>query len=105
GLQKLHLIDTRNNAFSWSLDLANYPLARDMQRLDEERTLVGYDLGFIELEWRTGRVLKDCRRWKDVTAVTRRADGCTLVTGMNLDGRGGVNVLMLDAEGAIVHTA
>jgi hypothetical protein len=40
-----------------------------------------------------------------VTAVTRRPDGSTLVTGMNLDGRGGVNVLTLDAAGAIAHTA
>ncbi|MRW89748.1 hypothetical protein GJ699_07110 [Duganella sp. FT80W] len=105
GLQRLHLIDTRSGEFAWTLDLADYPLARDMQRLDDERVLVGYDHGYFELEWRSGRVLTDCRRWKDVTAVTRRADGATLVTGMNLDGRGGVNVLTLDAAGDVLHTA
>ena len=105
GLQRLHLIDTRASRFAWTLDLADYPLARDMQRLDEDRVLVGYDEGYFELEWRTGRVLADCRRWREVTAVTRRADGATLVTGMNLDGRGGVNVLTLDAAGEVVHTA
>lgn len=105
GLQQLHLIDTRTGEFSWTLDLAEYPLARDMQRLDDRRVLVGYDLGYFELDWRSGRVLTDCRRWKDVTAVTRLADGSTLVTGMNLDGRGGVNVLTLDAQGGLAKVA
>lgn len=105
GLQRLHLIDTATQDFIWTLDLKDYPLARDMQRLDEERVLVGYDHGYFELEWRTGRVLADCRRWKDVTAVHRRADGNTLITGMNLDGRNGVNVLTLSPNGELLHTA
>ncbi|SDG54142.1 MULTISPECIES: hypothetical protein [unclassified Duganella] len=105
GLQLLHLIDTRTGEFAWTLDLAAYPLARDMQRLDDRRVLVGYDHGYFELDSRSGRVLMDCRRWKDVTAVTRLPDGATLVTGMNLDGRGGVNVLTLDAQGELVHVA
>jgi hypothetical protein len=105
GRQQLSLIDTRSGEFAWTLDLAAYPLARDMQRLDEKRVLVGYDRGFFELDWRSGRVLADCGRWTDVTAVTRRADGTTLVTGMGLDGRAGVNVLTLDAAGALVHSA
>jgi hypothetical protein len=105
GRQQLSLIDTRSGEFAWTLDLAAYPLARDMQRLDDERVLVGYDRGYFELDWRSGRVLADCCRWAEVTAVTRRADGATLVTGMNLDGRGGVNVLTLDAGGRLLHSA
>jgi len=105
GLQRLSLIDTRSGEFTWTLDLAAYPLARDMQRLDDERVLVGYDEGYFELEWRSGQVLTDCKRWKEVTAVTRRADGATLVTGMNLDGKGGVNVLTLDRAGQLIHSA
>jgi hypothetical protein len=105
GRQQLSLIDTRRGEFAWTLDLAAYPLARDMQRLDDDRVLVGYERGFFELDWRSGRVLDDCGRWQDVTAVTRRADGTTLVTGMDLDGRGGVNVLTLDAGGVLAHTA
>ena len=49
GLQQLSLVDTGRNAFEWSIDLADYPLARDMQRLDRDRVLVGYDRGFFEL--------------------------------------------------------
>ncbi|KGD54736.1 hypothetical protein DP49_5094 [Burkholderia pseudomallei] len=99
------LIDTGANTFTWTLDLADFPLARDMQRLDEDRVLVGYDRGFFELDLRTGRVLSDCGRWKEVTAVTRLADGSTLVTGMNLDGQDGVNVLIVSPDGEIVRSA
>lgn len=105
GHQRLSLIDTGANTFLWTLDLTDFPLARDMQRLDDDRVLVGYDRGYFELDWRTGRVLSRCDRWKDVTAVTRLADGSTLVTGMDLDGQGGVTVLTLDQEGRIVRSA
>lgn len=105
GRQQLSLISTRDSIFNWTLDLADFPLARDMQRLDEERVLVGYDHGFFELEWRTGRILANCDRWNEVTAVTRREDGSTLVTGLDLDGQGGVTVLTLDAEEKVAGTA
>jgi hypothetical protein len=105
GRQLLSLIDTGANEFIWTLDLAAWPLARDLQRLDAERVLVGFDRGFFELEWETGRVLSVCERWTDVTAVTRLADGSTLVTGTNLDGGGGVTVLTLDPALNVVATA
>jgi len=105
GRQQLHLIDAGRNKFLWSLDLARYPLARDMQRLDGDRVLVGYDHGYFELDWQRGTVLSDCRRWNDVTAVTRLDDGRTLVTGISLAGRAGVNVLTLDADGVVTATA
>jgi hypothetical protein len=105
GRQQLSLVSTKDSIFHWRLDLADFPLARDMQRLDDERVLVGYDHGFFELEWRTGRILANCNRWNEVTAVTRRPDGRTLVTGLDLDGQGGVTVLTLDAGGKVLHTA
>jgi hypothetical protein len=105
GRQQLSLIDTATDTFHWCLDLADYPLARDMQRLDDEHVLIGYDRGFFELEIATGRILKACARWTEVTAVHRRADGSTLVTGYNLDGSGGVNVLTLDANNELIDVA
>lgn len=99
GRQRLSLADTATDTFHWTLDLSPYPLARDLQRLDEQRVLVGYDRGFFELDIASGRVLTACSRWTDVTAVRRLADGRTLVTGWNLDGMGGVNVLTLDRDG------
>lgn len=105
GRQQLSLVDTATDTFHWTLDLSPYPLARDLQRLDARRVLVGYDRGFFELDIESGRVLTACARWTDVTAAQRRPDGCTLVTGWNLDGTGGVNVLTLDRGWHLVDTA
>jgi hypothetical protein len=105
GRQQLSLIDTATDTFHWTLDLSPYPLARDLQRLDAHRVLVGYDRGFFELDIASGRVLAACARWTDVTAVRRRPDGSTLVTGWNLDGTGGVNVLTLDRDLRLAATA
>lgn len=105
GRQQLVLVHTNLPAPAWALDLADYPLARDMQRLDQQRVLVGFDRGFFELDIASGRVLAACSRWRNVTAVHRRADGSTLVTGTDLDGTGGVNVLTLDRDLSLVHTA
>lgn len=105
GRQQLSHVDTATDTFHWTLDLSPYPLARDLQRLDARRVLVGYDRGFFELDIEAGRVLTACARWTDVTAVHRRPDGFTLVTGWNLDGTGGVNVLTLDSAWNVVGTA
>lgn len=105
GRQQLSLADTGPQGIRWTLDLAAWPLARDMQLLGEGRALVGFDRGFFELEIGTGRVLAVCERWTEVSAVCRRPDGSTLVTGFNLDGSGGINVLTLDRNLDLVHTA
>ena len=39
GRQQLSLVSTKDSIFHWVLDLADFPLARDMQRLDDERVL------------------------------------------------------------------
>jgi hypothetical protein len=105
GRQQLSLIDTTTSSFAWTLDLADFPLVRDLQRLDRERVLIGYDRGFFELEIATGRILAQCARWTEVTAARRISDGSTLVTGYNLDGSGGINVLTLDRNLDVTHTA
>ena len=105
GRQQLSFVDTATDTFHWTLDLSPYPLARDLQRLDDRRVLVGFDRGFFELDIESGRVLTACARWTDVTAVHRRPGGHTLVTGWNLDGTGGVNVLTLDREWNVVASA
>jgi len=105
GRQQLSLVDTATSTFHWTLDLARYPLARDLQRLDAQRALVGFDRGFFEIDIDTGRVLSVCDHWTGVTAVHRRADGNTLVTGWNLDGTGDVNVLTLDGALQLVDVA
>jgi len=105
GRQQLSLIDTTGNGIIWTIGLDAFPLARDIQRLDRERALVGYDRGFFELEISSGRVLNVCERWTGVTAACRQPDGSTLVTGFNLDGGKGINVLTLDRELKLVYSA
>lgn len=105
GRQRMSLIDTRDRTAGWTISLADYPLARDMQRLAPDRVLVGYDHGFFELQIATGAIDRVCAQWTEVTSVHRLADGRTLVTGHRLDGGDGVNVLTLDAQHRLQHTA
>ncbi len=105
GRQQMSLVDTAGQGICWTLELAAWPLARDMQLLGKGRALVGFDRGFFEIDIAAGRVLDVCERWTEVTAVCRQADGSTLVTGYNLDGSGGINVLTLDGKLDLVHTA
>lgn len=99
GRQRLHLVDTGDARAGWQRDLADFPLARDLQRIGRDRALVGFERGFIELDIATGAVLRACDRWTGVTAARRLPDGRTLVTGMNLDGGvDGIHVLTLDAD-------
>lgn len=105
GRQRISLIDTTRPGAQWSRDLADFPLARDMQRLDDDRVLIGFEHGFFELRIGTGEVLSSCDRWSDVTSACRLDDGSTLVTGYNLDGTGGINVLTLDRDLNLTRTA
>lgn len=106
GRQRLMLLDTSDAGSGWNLDLSDFPLARDLQRLDAQRALVGYDHGFFEIEIATGRVLKSCNRWRNVTAACRLPDGGTLVTGQDLEGESeSVCVLTLDRNGVVTQRA
>ncbi|MEI8095491.1 MAG: hypothetical protein WCG80_14875 [Spirochaetales bacterium] len=100
GKQTLGLYDTASGAAGWTLDLAELPLARDLQRLGPDRVLVGFDRGYFEVEIASGRVMGLQDRWRHVTSV-RRIDGRTLLTGLGLEGRLGVTVATLSASGAL----
>jgi hypothetical protein len=104
GRQRLSLVDTADPAYGWSLDLAEMPLARALQRIGPERALVGFDGGFFELDIASGKVLRLVRRWRNVTAAFR-LDGATLVTGHDLDGHGLVNVLKIGADDKVAGGA
>ncbi|HEX8403177.1 MAG TPA: hypothetical protein VF670_01060 [Duganella sp.] len=98
GHQKLSLIDTTNPRYGWTRSLADFPGACDMQRIAQNRALIGFERGFFELSISSGEVLAACDRWKDVRSACRLVNGATLVTGHNLDGSDGINVLTLDRE-------
>jgi hypothetical protein len=106
GRQRLHLIDTRDPAFGWQRDLADFPLARDLQRIGPDRVLVGFERGFFEIDVDSREIVRTCDRWAGVTAARRLDDGSTLVTGMNLDGGdNSIDVLTLDADLRVIATA
>lgn len=105
GRQRLSLFDSDRPGPLWSLDLAALPLARDLQRLDDDRVLVGYDRGFFILEIAKGTVLSVVDRWRRVTGARRGKDGTVLVTGLGLEGEGGVQVLRVDFKGGLLGAA
>jgi hypothetical protein len=103
GKQTLGLYQTNKDG-GWTLDLTELPLARDLQRVGTDTALVGFDRGFFEVQLSSGRVLGVTDRWRGVTSVSRRPDGTTLVTGVDLE-EPGVNVVTLDESGAVVRVA
>lgn len=105
GRQRLYRFEGGLTGPLWELDLAGYPQARALQRVGPDRALVGYDRGFLELDIRTGELVDAQDRWRDVTSATRFPDGRTLLAGLDLDGRGGVTLLELDAHGAVTREA
>lgn len=99
GNKRISLFDTDSSEVAWSFSIAeDYPLCRDMQRIGPDLALIGFDRGFFELEISTGRVARLREGWKTVTGAHRLPDGRTLVTGIDLDGTRGVNVITLDPE-------
>ncbi len=105
GRQSLGIFDCDGPGSHWSLSLAELPLARDLQLISPDRALVGFDRGYFELELSTGRPEKIVERWKGVSSVRRLAGGGTLLTGVDLDGGGGITVLSLDDKDKVVATA
>lgn len=103
GRQTLGVYDTDAPGVGWQLSLAELPLARDLQKLEGGRALVGFDRGYFEIDLATGHPVKVVDRWKGVTSV-RRVGETTLVAGVDLDGPG-VTVITLDALDAVVATA
>lgn len=103
GHQTLGLFHTDHPGEGWSLSLAELPLARDLQKVGDNRALVGFDRGYFEVDLATGQPVKVVDRWKGVTSV-RRLAGTTLVTGIDLAGATGITVLTLDAHDQVVKT-
>jgi len=99
GLQQLLHINENDPARNWVVKI-DHATPRDLQLIGGGRVLVGHDAGYTEYEIATGKVLKDVATYKGVTGARRRANGDTLLTGVNLGGATGVVVLELDAADA-----
>lgn len=87
----------------WIESLKGYPSARAMQRLDEDRVLIGYDRGYFIFSLTKREVIYDCSRWEQVSFVYRNSDGTTLICGLNLGGNDGVCLLTLDTHDNVIQ--
>lgn len=103
GKKNLLKADTASSRVQWLVSLSDYPQSRDMQRLNNETVLIGYENGYFVCEISTGKILHICDEWNSVTSVRRLSDGNTLVTGLDLAGEEGVCVLTLDKHDKIVE--
>jgi hypothetical protein len=56
GKQTLGLYDTSASEPAWLLGLAGLPLARDLQKLDSDKVLVGFNRGFFEVHQSLGTI-------------------------------------------------
>lgn len=104
GKQTLGLYDTSASEPAWLLGLAGLPLARDLQKLDSDKVLVGFNRGFFEVHVNSGKILTLQDRWNGVTSV-RRVGERTLLTGIGLEGRLGVTVATLTATAGLEKMA
>lgn len=103
GSQTLGLHDTVNKNWGWTLSLKSLPLARDIQRIDRNIVLIGFEKGYFEIDINSGKPIKIVDFLEGVTSVYRRDDGYTLLTGVNLMGEG-ISVLTLDPKNKIVNS-
>ncbi|MDC7232834.1 MAG: hypothetical protein PQJ58_06355 [Spirochaetales bacterium] len=104
GKQNLLKGNTGSETILWTRSLADYPTARALQRLDENRILMGYDRGYCIFDQRTGEILHDCSLWSKVTSAFRTSEGSTLITGQDLEEQSGVCVLTLDSSDRVINT-
>jgi hypothetical protein len=104
GKQNLLKADTESGKIHWTKSLADYPTARAMQRLNDDRVLMGYSRGYCIIEISTGKIIKDCARWRNVTSAYRNPAETTLITGLNLEDQMGVCVITLDQNDEVLTT-
>ncbi|WP_053228382.1 hypothetical protein [Spirochaeta cellobiosiphila] len=104
GKQTLGTYDTTNPDWGWTLNIDDYPLARDLQHIGTNLALVGFDRGYFELDSKSGQIHKVVDRWKDVSSCRRMENGNTLVTGLDLEEKG-INVLTLNPRDELVNVA
>ncbi|MDA3812408.1 MAG: hypothetical protein PF518_18990 [Spirochaetaceae bacterium] len=103
GKKTLLKADTDRKTILWKSDLSDYPQSRDMQKLDNDSVLIGYENGYFICASETGEILHDCRKWSNITSALRLSDGKTLITGLNLEGIQGVCLLKLDKDDQILE--
>ncbi len=105
GNRRVLLVDLENPSTAvWSTpldDAAKYGGGlRDLQLIGDDRVAVSVATGYVELDVRTGEVLKEVTQYAGVESLRRLPDGHTILGG-NSDG--GVTLQELDASDVVVQ--
>lgn len=104
GKQTLGAYDTADPNWGWTISIEHLPLGRDLQLLDNDIALVGFERGYFEINIINGEVTKIFDKWRNVTSVRRLKNGNTLITGQDLINKG-INVITLDPKDKIIKIA
>lgn len=103
GKQTLGTYDTTNPNWGWSFCLKDLPMGRDLQLVESDIALVGFDRGYFEININSGKPTKIVDRWNNVSSARRLKNGNTLITGQNLIEKG-INVITLNSNDEIIKT-
>ncbi|MGL1890055.1 MAG: hypothetical protein OCD02_00440 [Spirochaetaceae bacterium] len=103
GNQTLGTYDTTDTNWGWSFSLKDLPMGRDLQLVESNIVLVGFDRGYFEIDINSGKPTKIVDRWSNVTSARRLKNGNTLITGQDLIKKG-INVITLDPNDEIINT-
>lgn len=96
GLSQLSYVDFANPKSNWYLPV---PAGRDLQLVGNDLVLIGTGTGYEEREIRTGKKVKEVNTFKGTVAARRLSNGNTLLTGVNWEGKQGIVLAEVDAEG------
>ncbi|MEP6746451.1 MAG: hypothetical protein ABJB86_01925 [Bacteroidota bacterium] len=101
GISQLSYIDIENPSASWYMPI---PTGRDMQLAGNGRVLVGTGNGYEEREIATGKKTYELTTFPGTVAARRLRNGNTLLTGVNWQGKKGIVLVEVNADGAVQQT-
>lgn len=98
GLSQLSYIDLTDSAHNWYVPV---PAGRDMQLIGQGRVLIGTDNGYEEREISTGKKLYEMSGFPGTIAARRLANGNTMLTGVNWQGKQGIVLAEVNANASL----
>jgi hypothetical protein len=98
GLSQLSYVDIANPNNNWFVPV---PAGRDLQLVGDEKVLIGTGDGYEERDIKTGNKVKELTSFKGTIAARRLANGNTLLTGLNWEGKQGIVLAEVDAGGKV----
>ncbi len=101
GLSQLSYVDLANPSANWYLPV---PAGRDMQLVGGGRVLIGTGNGYEEREITTGNKVSEMAAFAGTLTAHRLRNGHTLLSGLNWQGKQGIVLLEVDANGTVFKT-